>query len=108
LSEARTGVRADRVALVGHSRGGGAVLQYFLAGGNIQAVILHSSGYALRPDTRAAEFNAPILILPGTTEPAGGGSANSHVALARDFETALRRHQKAVEESYYEGGGHNS
>ena len=50
----------------------------------------------------------PILIMHGTTEPAGGGSANNHVALARDFETALRRHQKAVEASYYEGGGHNS
>ena len=50
----------------------------------------------------------PILILHGTTEPAGGESANNHVALARDFETALRRHQKSVEASYYEGGGHNS
>jgi dienelactone hydrolase len=36
-------VRADRLALVGHSRGGGAVLQYLLAGGNVQAAILHSS-----------------------------------------------------------------
>ena len=28
-----------------------------------------SSGYALRPDTRAGEFNVPIQILHGTTEP---------------------------------------
>jgi len=101
-------VRADRLALVGHSRGGGAVLQYLLAGGSVQAAILHSSGYALRPDTRAGEFHVPIQILHGTIEPDGGGSANNHVALARDFETALRRHQKTVEASYYEGGGHNS
>jgi dienelactone hydrolase len=101
-------VRADRLALVGHSRGAGAVLQYLLAGGNVQAAILHSSGYALRPDTRAGEFHVPIQILHGTTEPDGGGSANNHVALARDFETALRRHQQTVEASYYEGGGHNS
>ena len=105
-TRALPGVRPDRLALVGHSRGGGAVLQYLLAGGNVQAVILHSSGYALRPDTRAGEFNVPIHILHGTTEPAGGGSPNYHVALARDFETALRQHQKAVEASYYEGGGH--
>jgi dienelactone hydrolase len=107
-TRALPGVRADRLALVGHSRGGGAVLQYLLAGGNVQAAILHSSGYAVRPDTRAGEFNVPIHILHGTTEPDGGGSANNHVALARDFETALRRHQKAVEARYYEGGGHNS
>lgn len=107
-TRALPGVRADRLALVGHSRGGGAVLQYLLAGNNVQAAILHSSGYALRPDTRAGEFNVPIQILHGTTEPAGGGSANNHVALARDFETALRRHQKVVEASYYEGGDHNS
>ena len=46
---------SDRLALVGHSRGGGATLQYLLAIGNVQAVILHSSGYALKPATRAAE-----------------------------------------------------
>jgi dienelactone hydrolase len=102
-TRALAGVRADRLALVGHSRGGGAILQYLLAGGSVQAAILHSSGYALRPDTHAGEFDVPILILHGTTEPAGGGSANNHVALARDFELALRRHQKAVEASYYEG-----
>ena len=102
------GVRADWLALVGHSRGAGAVLQYLLAGGNVQAAILHSSGYALRPDRRAGEFSVPIQILHGTTEPAGGGSPNNHVSLARDFETALRRHQKTVEARYYEGGDHNS
>jgi alpha-beta hydrolase superfamily lysophospholipase len=107
-TRALPGVRADRLALVGHSRGAGAVLQYLLAGGNVQAAILHSSGYALRPDSRAGEFNVPIQILHGTTEPAGGGSPNNHVSLARDFETALRRHQKTVEASYYEGGDHNS
>jgi predicted esterase len=107
-TRALPGARFDRLALVGHSRGGGAVLQYLLAGGKVQAAILHSSGYAVRPDTRAGVFDVPIYILHGTTEPDGGGSANNHVALARDFETALRQHQKAVEASYYEGGGHNS
>jgi hypothetical protein len=29
-----------------------ATQQYVLAGGNVQAVVLHSSGYALKPDSR--------------------------------------------------------
>ena len=48
------GARADRLALVGHSRGAGATQQYLLVGGNVQAAVLHSSGYALKPWTRAA------------------------------------------------------
>jgi dipeptidyl aminopeptidase/acylaminoacyl peptidase len=101
--------RPDRIALVGHSRGGAASLQYALAMANVHAVILHDAGYALSPVTRAAEFKAPILILHGTEDgPAGGGNANTDVALARDFEAALRRNGKSVEASYYEGGGHNT
>lgn len=103
------GARPDRLALVGHSRGGAASLQYVLAIGSVQAVILHSAGYALRPAARAAEFKTPILILHGTADgPAGGGSANTDVALARDFEAALRRNAISVEVNYYEGGGHNT
>jgi dipeptidyl aminopeptidase/acylaminoacyl peptidase len=108
-TRALPGARPDRFALVGHSRGGGASLQYILAIGNVQAIILHDAGYALRPVTRAAEFKTPILILHGTADgPAGGGSANTDVALARDFEAALRRNGKSVEANYYEGGGHNT
>jgi carboxymethylenebutenolidase len=103
------GARPDRLALVGHSRGGGKSLQYVLAIGSVQAVILHSAGYALRPATRAAEFKTPILIMHGTADgPADGGSANTDIALARDFEAALRRNGKSVEANYYEGGGHNT
>jgi dipeptidyl aminopeptidase/acylaminoacyl peptidase len=40
--------------------------------------------------------------------PTTGGSANTDVSLARDFETALRRNGKSVEADYYEGGGHNT
>ena len=101
--------RPDRLALVGHSRGGAASLQYVLATGNVQAIILHDAGHALRPVTRAAEFKTPILIMHGTADgPSGGGSANTDVALARDFEAALRRNGKSVEANYYEGGGHNT
>ena len=113
VQAARTsqGARPDRLALVGHSRGGGASLRYVLEIGDVQALILHDAGYALRPATRAAEFKTPILILHGTADgpaDAGGGSAISDVALARDFEAALRRNGKSVEANYYEGGGHNT
>lgn len=108
-TRALPGARPDRLALVGHSRGGGASLQYLLAGGKVQAVVLHSSGYALQPAIRAAQVNVPILLLHGTADsPANGGSANTQVTMARDFEAALRRVGKPVEANYYEGGGHDS
>ena len=103
------GARPDRIALVGHTRGGGEALQYLLTIGRVQAAVLHSTGHGYQPATRAAEFNVPILILHGTADgPADGGGVNTQVALARDFEAALRRNQKPVEAHYYEGGGHNS
>jgi dienelactone hydrolase len=108
-ARALPGARPDRLALVGHSRGGAESLQYVLAIDNVQAIILHAAGHAARPATRAAEFNVPILILHGTADgPAGGGSTNTDVALAREFEAALRRNHKPVEALYYEGGGHNT
>jgi dienelactone hydrolase len=108
-ARALPGARPDRLALVGHSRGAAESLQYVLAVSNVQAIVLHAAGHALKPVTRAAEFNTPILILHGTADgPAGGGNANTDVALARDFEAALRRNGKSVEADYYEGGGHNT
>jgi dienelactone hydrolase len=108
-TRALPGARPDRFALVGHSRGAGESLQYELAIGNVQAIILHDAAHGRRPVTRAAEFKTPILILHGTADgPAGGGSTNTDVALARDFEAALRRNGKSVEANYYEGGGHNT
>ena len=102
-------VRADRVALVGHSRGAGITQQYLLGIGKVQAVVLHSSGYALAPWDRAAEFNVPILIMHGTADgPADGGGPSTGVELARQFEAALRGIQRPVEATYCEGCGHNT
>ena len=99
------GARADRLAIVGHSRGAGATQQYFLAGGYVQAAVLHSSGYALRPWNRAAEFNMPILIMHGTADSFG---ENTQFGLAREFEMALRANKRPVETAYCEGCGHNT
>ena len=103
------GARADRLAIVGHSRGGGATQQYLLAGGHVQAAVLHSSGFALSPWNRAAEFNVPILIMHGTADgPADGGGPNNRVELAREFEAALRANRKSVESAYCDGCGHST
>jgi dipeptidyl aminopeptidase/acylaminoacyl peptidase len=108
-ARALPGARADRLGLVGHSRGGGEALQYLLAVGGVQAAVLHAAGHGYRPVTRAAEFTVPMLLLHGTADgPADGGGVNTQVALAREFEAALRRNGKPVEAYYYEGGGHNT
>jgi len=104
-TRALPGSRADRLALVGHSRGGGATQQYLLAGGNVQVAVLHSSGYALRPWNRAAEFKVPILIMHGTADSFG---ENTQFAFAREFEMGLRANRKPVETAYCEGCGHNT
>jgi dienelactone hydrolase len=104
-TRALSGVRGDRVALAGHSRGAGATPQYLLAGGNVQAAILHSSGYALRPWSRAVEFKVPILIMHGTADSFG---QNTQFAFAREFEMGLRANKKPVETAYCEGCGHNT
>ena len=104
-TRALSGVRGDRVALAGHSRGAGATQQYLLAGGNVQAAILHSSGYALRPWRRAVEFKVPILIMHGTADSFG---ENTQFAFAREFEMGLRANKKPVETAYCEGCGHNT
>ena len=104
-TRALPGARADRLALVGHSRGAGATQQYILALGNVQAAVLHSSGYALRPWNRAAEFNMPILIMHGTADNFG---ENTQFGFARQFEMGLRANNKPVETAYCEGCGHNT
>ena len=101
------GVRSDQVALFGHSRGGGAALNYVLSGGAVQAAILNSAGYPHELVDRVDQIAVPILILHGKADgPADGGSALTNVQMARDFEAALRRARKPVEGVYYDGG-HN-
>lgn len=102
------GVRADRVALFGHSRGGGAAHNYILRSRSVRAAVLNSTGYPDAMVERVGDIRTPILILHGTVnDSADGGSALSNVEMARNFEAALRRAGKPVEVKYYEGGRHN-
>jgi carboxymethylenebutenolidase len=110
VQAARTlpGARPERIGLFGHSRGGGAALNYMLQGGDVQAIVLNSSGYPSGLTDRAAQVKAPILMLHGTADsPDDGGAAVTNVQMARNFEAALRAVGKSVEAVYYEGGRHN-
>jgi dienelactone hydrolase len=102
-------VRSDRVAIFGHSRGGGAASQYLLTASDIRAVVLSSTGYPSELTSRAAQITTPVLIFHGArNDPADGGSALSNIQMARDFEATLRRAGRPVEFVYYEKGAHNS
>src|SRR5438034_3293542 len=90
------GVRADRVALFGQSRGADAALLAVSSGAPVQALVLIGTGYAGRArgapslmDT-AATLTAPLLILHG--------SADTVVAIddARPYEQAMRTRRKPV------------
>jgi dienelactone hydrolase len=104
------GARPDRIGLFGHSRGGGATLNYMLNSGvNVQAAVLENTGYPTLLTARASQITAPLLMLHGTANsPDDGGSTLADVQMASNFEAALRRAGKAVDAKYYEGGGHNS
>jgi len=103
------GTRPDRIALFGHSRGGGAALNYILNRSGIYAAILNSAGYPPEVTSAAAQVQAPILLLHGTADdPADGGSPMTSVAMARNFEAAVRHARKPIEAHYYDAAGHNA
>jgi dienelactone hydrolase len=100
--------RGDRVALVGHSRGGGAALYYAEHAKDVKAVVLNSSGYPDELTDVARNVSAPVLVLHGVLDgPASGGTAFTSVHRARAFEAALKQTGKRVEAKYYERGDHN-
>ncbi len=101
-------VDADRIGLFGHSRGGGAALNYALAHQELRAVVLDSTGYPGEILNRASDLKTPVFILHGTADNAAdGGSPMTDVQMARKFEAAVRRVGGRVEAKYYAGGRHN-
>jgi dienelactone hydrolase len=98
----------DRIGLFGHSRGGGAALNYMLRSGDVQAGVLSSSRYPRQLADLALGMKVPVLMLHGTADQAAdGGTEFTDVKMAQDFERALRSAGKTVEAVYYEGGRHN-
>jgi dienelactone hydrolase len=103
-------VQARQVVLFGHSRGAGAALDYVLTyPGKVQGIILNSCGYPPEVTKRAAaKVKVPILMLHGTADsPADGGSAYTSIAMAREFDAALRATNNPIDVNYYNGSGHN-
>ena len=100
--------KSDRIALFGHSRGGGAVLNYVLRRRGIRAAILSSARYPTDLLHLCHELQTPILMLHGTDDrPEDGGTEFTNVEMARTFERALRSATKQVDAIYYSGGRHN-
>ena len=101
-------VRADRIALFGHSRGGGAAMQYVLKGGAVKALMLNSAGYPDEAISQAPQITMPVLVLHGTADsPADGGSAMTDIQRARQFVEAMQNAGRSVEVVYYKGAPHN-
>jgi carboxymethylenebutenolidase len=102
-------VRFGRLALFGHSRGGGAALDYAMSNPTVvSGLVLNSTGYPDQVMLRAATLQIPVLIMHGDADDArDGGSAMTAPARARRFEDALKRAGTVVEAKYYPGG-HNS
>ena len=100
--------RADRIALFGHSRGGGAALNYVLRQSGVYAAVLNSTGYPPEVTTAAAQLQAPVLLLHGTADqPAEGGSPMTSIEMARAFEVAARKAGRPIQAHYYEAAHHN-
>jgi pimeloyl-ACP methyl ester carboxylesterase len=94
------GLQKNHIALFGHSRGGGAALNYvYTHPHKVQALILNSTGYPTEVIEKAPEITLPVLIIHGT--------ALTNIELAKQFAAALKAAKKNVETKYYETSGHN-
>lgn len=98
----------NSLGIFGHSRGGGAALNYILRKADVRAAVLNSARYPSELASLASELEVPLLMLHGTADsPADGGTEFTNVEMARDFERRLSAAGKPVEAVYYEGGRHN-
>jgi dienelactone hydrolase len=108
-ARALPGAHPNGIGIFGHSRGGGAALNYILQMGKVQAVALNSSSYPSLALDLVPNIKVPILMLHGTADsPDDGGAASTDIEMARNFETASQGAGKEVQAVYYDGGRHNS
>ena len=106
-----TFVKTNHLALFGHSRGGGAALNYVLTHpGRVDALILNSVGYPPGVTKQASKIDIPVFVLHGTADgnPSEGSSEFAKVEMARQFEARLRTAKRDIEVKYFEGSGHNA
>lgn len=106
------GVRADRVGLLGHSRGATLATLLACTGADVQAVVAGSGVYSrsiVGPDsplvdtlpiTLAQDLRAPVLMLHSEAD------AIVDVVQAREFAAALERLGKPHEVHYYQDAPH--
>jgi dienelactone hydrolase len=98
-------VQPERVAIFGHSRGGGATINYLEHGGDVHAAILNSSGYSDEYIENAAKIRASVLILHGEKDSNG---AMTTIARALQFAAALHAAAVPMETHFYPDGEHRS
>lgn len=103
------GVRADRLALVGHSLGAMAAVLNASMGGTVEAVVAISAVYGQRPFGQLAGTTLPeqvdglrwpVLMVHGTED------AQAPFIDAKAYEAAARQRGKSVETLYVEGAPH--
>jgi dienelactone hydrolase len=107
LARTLKGGRADRIGLLGMSRGGHAALWAASTGADVQAVVVDAPAHASNVDPAPAKpldvlagLAAPVLILHGTADPV------IPVGQSQEYERAARAAGKDVTGVYFGGVGH--
>jgi dienelactone hydrolase len=101
------GARADRVGLLGISRGGHAALWAASTGARVEAVAVDAPAHVPaidrvppKPLVVLGGLTAPVLLLHGTADDV------ISVEQTREYEQAARALGKPVAAAYFEGAGH--
>ncbi|MGE3855610.1 MAG: dienelactone hydrolase family protein, partial [Dehalococcoidia bacterium] len=94
------GVRAERIGVVGNSRGSIVALLGAAVGGNVVQAVVGIGGAPPGGPTLAANMTTPVLLLQG------GADSVVPVIFGQALEQALIALGRTVESHTYEGAGH--
>ena len=98
------GVRPDRIALFGHSRGAGATINYLEHGGAARAAVLNSSGYPDEYIAAATQIHASVFVLHGMKDT---NADFTRFERAQQFAEALRAAKVPLQTQFYPEGVHS-